>query len=148
MDEKTLIYLASQVDQGSYVGIMKTPKQRYSPVLRIRRSNDELIRAFHQAMPGYYRMNNTGCWIVYQGKKAIAMLRALYPHLKVKQAHADVIFELAAEVEKYKADPSRLHKQLNAQEVAVREELKLKLQQLNQGKDADPAPEPIPSIFD
>lgn len=141
-------FVAGVVDSGSYISIVKTQRSLV-PVVRIRRKKADMINEVHSFYPGYRGISGKGdktlYWLNYQGKKAIEFLWLIYPRLKDKRQHAEIIFSFGRLKKKYQKEHGA-HAKLTEIEAAMRQSHLMSIQALNkQTSNADAETE---SIFD
>jgi len=135
IDREALIYIAGQIDSGSYIGIQELRRDKYLVVLRLRRSSPEVIELIRKVFSGgYYGMKDGKCWISYQGKQAATVLRGVYEFLTVKKGHAEIVFELRRSVENHKLVHPNAG--LTQAEREFRDDCKRRIQALN-GKEGE-----------
>ena len=141
-DPAVLAYLAGLLDGEGNVGIAsafdkkKSKNRSYYPHLMIANTYEPVMRWLEDLVggtvdvhvPSTNKAHYKTCyrWRLH-GKNAETFLRAVRPYLRIKHEQADVVFEL----QKVRGKNATLHGTLTEAQVAEREALKMRINDLN-----------------
>lgn len=154
MDQDILKYVAAAVDTSSYITI-RIIKGYYVSSVRLRRSSRDfldLVRLHFGGSPGTSVKDNVPTyWLNFDGKRAAEFLQKIYPYLRRKHGHAQMVFALNEEIQDHKKRSGR-GKKLTEEELDRRYVIYERMQAFNhvpvisghppEVKKEDPTPTP------
>lgn len=136
--------LATEIDNGSYVGIMEIKDTGYfMPVIRMRRSGYVMLDHFQKLVPGRRaesktkETGSTEYWINWQGKKVYQIIELILPYLEKKLTQAKLILDFRNSVEGYRKINGKYHK-LSDEERARRREYVRRIGAANRNLEYNP----------
>jgi hypothetical protein len=126
MDQDILKYVASAVDTSSYITI-RMVKTCFVASVRIRRGDRELIDLIKIHFGGGIGVSRTPdgvptFWINFNGKQAADFLLKIYPYLRRRKPHAQMVFAMAEEIRDHKKRMGRGRK-LTEEEIKRRQHI-------------------------